>query len=270
MFTKIDERLWSDDKYLKLSDDGKLLFLYILSCKHRNMIGLYALPIPYGAFDLSWTVERFTKGLSELSDNAFINYNKNTTVVFIKNFLKYNPLENPNQVKGAMKVIQTIPTSTINTELIDYLNTVDKPFIKPLTKLLGEQLGKQVDVDVDVDVKEEEEVVVEKNKKNAMANTYKPIIDFLNNKCGTHYRHNTDKTKESINARINEGFTLQDFKIVIEKKADEWTGTKYEKYLRPQTLFGTKFESYLNQNIVKEKKDSDNGNVFLEMMEEEE
>jgi len=121
----------------------------------------------------------------------------------------------------------------------------------------------KIEIEIEKDIEKDINSPVEKKP-------YKPIVDFLNDKCGTHYRHNTDKTKESINARINEGFTVQDFEVVIEKKADEWTGTKYEKYLRPQTLFGTKFESYLNQNIVKEKKDSDNGNVFLEMMEEEE
>ena len=45
-------------------------------------------------------------------------------------------------------------------------------------------------------------------------------------------------------------FTVEDFKTVIDKKSLEWMGTEREKYLRPQTLFGTKFESYLNQNIL--------------------
>ena len=54
-----------------------------------------------------------------------------------------------------------------------------------------------------------------------------------------------------INARLKEGFTVEDFKTVIDKKVDEWKGTELEQYLRPDTLFGTKFESYLNQNIIK-------------------
>lgn len=79
------------------------------------------------------------------------------------------------------------------------------------------------------------------------------IIQHLNMRTGTKYKSNTAKTKQLINARLNEGFKLEDFKTVIDKKCVEWCGTEFEKYLRPNTLFGTKFESYLNQNVVKPK-----------------
>ena len=73
------------------------------------------------------------------------------------------------------------------------------------------------------------------------------IIDHLNFICGTKYGASTKKTKDFINARIKEGYGLEDFKTVINKKHDEWINTDMQKYLRPQTLFGTNFESYLNQ-----------------------
>ena len=79
------------------------------------------------------------------------------------------------------------------------------------------------------------------------------IIQHLNMRAGTKYKSNTAKTKQLIKARLNEGFTLDDFKTVIDKKCVEWCGTEFEKFLRPNTLFGTKFESYLNQNVVKPK-----------------
>lgn len=72
------------------------------------------------------------------------------------------------------------------------------------------------------------------------------IVDYLNTVCGTSYKASTEKTKSLINARLKEGFTVDDFKTVIDKKSREWLGTDYAKYLRPETLFGTKFESYLN------------------------
>ena len=50
-----------------------------------------------------------------------------------------------------------------------------------------------------------------------------------------------------IKARISEGATLEDFKTVIDKKYDEWMGTEFAKFLRPETLFGSKFHQYLNQ-----------------------
>lgn len=79
------------------------------------------------------------------------------------------------------------------------------------------------------------------------------IIQYLNMRTGAKYKSSTSKTKQLINARVNEGFTVDDFKTVIDKKCVEWAGTEFEKFLRPNTLFGTKFESYLNQNVVKPK-----------------
>lgn len=77
------------------------------------------------------------------------------------------------------------------------------------------------------------------------------VVDYLNAICGTNYRKNSAKTQSFIKARLNEGYTVDDFKTVISKKAKEWKGTEMEKYLRPETLFGTKFESYLNAKIIK-------------------
>lgn len=77
---------------------------------------------------------------------------------------------------------------------------------------------------------------------------YSDIVCYLNLKAATKYKPSTAKTKELIRARWNdEGFRLEDFKAVIDKKTEQWLGTNDEQYLRPITLFGTKFESYLNQ-----------------------
>ncbi len=82
----------------------------------------------------------------------------------------------------------------------------------------------------------------------------KDIVEYLNNTLGTKYRATSDKTKKHINARLNEGYTFEDFKAVIDKKSEEWRDdSKMAQYLRPETLFGTKFESYLNQKVVKPK-----------------
>lgn len=73
------------------------------------------------------------------------------------------------------------------------------------------------------------------------------VVSHLNTACGTRYLPTTPKTRSLIKARLREHFTVADFKTVIDKKAQEWKGTEQEKYLRPETLFGTKFEGYLNQ-----------------------
>lgn len=73
------------------------------------------------------------------------------------------------------------------------------------------------------------------------------IINYLNEMTGQKYKTSSKKTKGLIRARMNEGFKVDDFKTVIYKKTKEWRYTEQQKYLRPETLFGTKFESYLNQ-----------------------
>lgn len=87
---------------------------------------------------------------------------------------------------------------------------------------------------------------------------YKEIIDYLNSKTGKKYRDNVQKNKSLIKARWSEGYRLEDFKQVIDNMVKDWSGTKYAKYLRPETLFGTKFDGYLNQgNVVNREKKTD-------------
>ena len=86
------------------------------------------------------------------------------------------------------------------------------------------------------------------NKKNLYSPAIREIIDYLNDVCGTHYLYSTEKTRSLIIARLNESFTVDDFKTVIDKKNLAWhDDPKMCEFLRPQTLFGTKFESYLNE-----------------------
>ena len=99
--------------------------------------------------------------------------------------------------------------------------------------------------------KELKNIKNERNNNN-MSEIAKDIIDYLNFSIGSNYRHTSAKTKTLINARLNDGFTVDDFKTVIDKKYEEWKGTSMEQYLRPETLFGTKFEGYLNQKVVKQ------------------
>lgn len=79
---------------------------------------------------------------------------------------------------------------------------------------------------------------------------YEEIINYLNLKTGYNYRSDISKTRKLIQSRWKEGFKLDDFKNVIDKKTTEWFNTDMKKYLRPETLFGTKFEGYLNQDLV--------------------
>jgi uncharacterized phage protein (TIGR02220 family) len=88
-----------------------------------------------------------------------------------------------------------------------------------------------------------------KKKDNNPFIPFDKIIAALNEAAGTNYRI-SDKHKSHIRARWDEGYTFDDFITVINKKAREWLGTDQAKYLRPETLFGTKFDTYLNQPEV--------------------
>jgi len=101
-------------------------------------------------------------------------------------------------------------------------------------------------------------------------NLFIEIINYLNLKAGTSYKHTSQKTRDLIKTRIKEKFTLDNFFTVIDKKTSEWKGTDNEKYLRPETLFGTKFEGYLNQKIITKKSKVPQANNFSQRQYEDE
>ena len=77
----------------------------------------------------------------------------------------------------------------------------------------------------------------------------KEIVAYLNEKTNSRYRENTPNTRKHIIARLKQDYTVDDFKHVIDVKCAEWKGTEFEKFLRPDTLFGSKFENYLQQKM---------------------
>lgn len=75
------------------------------------------------------------------------------------------------------------------------------------------------------------------------------IIEYLNIKTGSKFKATTKPYVQAIRSRLKEGYTVNDFKTVIDKKCREWKGTKLEKYLTPKTLFApSHFDTYLNSN----------------------
>jgi predicted phage replisome organizer/uncharacterized phage protein (TIGR02220 family) len=106
----------------------------------------------------------------------------------------------------------------------------------------------------DTDKEKDKEKDKEEKKK-----IYINIISRLNEKAGTNYKATGKATQGHINARIAEGYTIDDFYTVIDKKCAEWKGGDMEKYLRPETLFGNKFENYLNAPATKRKTYGTNG-----------
>jgi len=106
----------------------------------------------------------------------------------------------------------------------------------------------------------EEGKKVKKVEKVIKEDIYIPIIEYLNAKSNKKYSLDAKITIKNIDARIEDGFVLADFKKVIDIKTVSWMNTHMEQYLRPETLFGNKFEGYLNENVAIVKTDVKNNN----------
>lgn len=93
------------------------------------------------------------------------------------------------------------------------------------------------------------------------------VVNYLNLKTAKNFKANTKNTVKHITARLKEGFTFDNFKTVIDVKVKEWANNKeMSKYLRPETLFGTKFESYLNQECdIQTEQQNEAVNEYIEM-----
>lgn len=99
-------------------------------------------------------------------------------------------------------------------------------------------------------------VTTNKERKKERSKDIVEIVDYLNQKTSSSFKPSSMETGRLIQARLRQGFTVEDFKKVIDKKAEQWfTDEKMMQYLRPQTLFGPKFEAYLNEHIKISQKD---------------
>ena len=91
---------------------------------------------------------------------------------------------------------------------------------------------------------------------------YSDIIKYLNEKANRSFKV-TNKWKDLIKARWNEGQRYEDFIKVIDIKTSQWVhDPKMSNYLRPETLFGNKFDSYLNEQL-KPKRDSNSNSPVV-------
>ncbi|MDK7115723.1 conserved phage C-terminal domain-containing protein [Staphylococcus pettenkoferi] len=106
-----------------------------------------------------------------------------------------------------------------------------------------------------------------KNNRRVDFIPYKKIIDYLNEKTGKRFSHKSKANQRLIKARFNEGYTLDDFINVIDTKTNEWKDVdKMKGYLQPTTLFGNKFDKYLNQEVTSQV--DNNTDVFDSKMKE--
>ena len=113
----------------------------------------------------------------------------------------------------------------------------------------------EIEIDKEIELKKEKDIEI-----------YKNVVEYLNGATGKSFKHTTKSTQSKIKARVKEGFTYEDFKRVIDTKVEEWgQDSRMVQYLRPDTLFSPKFESYLNQvKVVSQGVGNDNIKEWME------
>lgn len=131
--------------------------------------------------------------------------------------------------------------------------SIDYEKVKELEDSILELPDKPIEENApEEEVKNTEGTTVSSSVKKEIS--YAEIINYLNEITGKNFKPGSIKTREMIHARYREGFIFEEFKRVIDLKTAEWkSDPAWNKFLRPETLFGTKFESYLNQQERKKR-----------------
>ncbi len=130
-YQKIYVQIWNDEKFIELSEPSKIFFLYLLTSPHSNLIGAFVIKKGYIAEDLKWSIPRVDKAIKELVRDELILFDVKVSVVAVSNYLKYNPLENPNQFTGAVKIYKSLPRTSILSSVFNMLVTLSQRFNRP-------------------------------------------------------------------------------------------------------------------------------------------
>lgn len=146
-YGRVYSKFWTSPDMQSLSDDGRVLALYLLSGPHGTIVGAFRLPDGYIVEDLRrWTPSRVSKGFKELSANGFAYRCETTKWVWVRKYLLWNRPENPNQWKAARKVVDQVPVAC--QWKADFLRVLaafeagDDPFGGDPPGTVGERLGK--------------------------------------------------------------------------------------------------------------------------------
>lgn len=221
-FGIVHSRYWSWAMENGLNDSTKVIGAYLLSCDHGNSIGCFKCPIAYVSDDLGNPSQTVSKGFQKLFETGFLVFCKPSRYVFLPKYLKWNPLKNPNQVKGALDIIGILPSSFTNThkvlesikeltldkyftdENLIYFETLSKPFRNP-----SETLSKPFrTIETETDTEKETETDTE---KGTLSEPEKSLKDYLKEKI---IEHNFIEIKD----KIFEFFTWRMTKKIKGKK----------------------------------------------------
>lgn len=254
LYRNIHLSFWQDTKVTDdFTPEDRYFYLYLLTNPHTNLCGCYEISIKQMANEMGYDAKKVIKLIERFSfTHNLIRYARSERELLIFHWSKYNWTSSEKFRKPLLQEIQNVKTDDFREYLLKLFDGENVKY--GIDTVYGkEECGINTncmditDTDTITDTVSGSEADTDKSKPTEI----KEIVQYLNDKCGTRYRYQTKGTQEHINARLKEGYTVDDFKTVIDKKFEEWHGTDMEKFLRPETLFAGKFESYLNQKIVK-------------------
>lgn len=227
-----------------------------------NLVQELALKLDVSEDDINMTVAYFTKcGLIQIDDDGHATLSQAKAMVESEtNWAKYKRDQRKNS--------QNLPKleNVQKSETVSNSCPTEKEIDKELELELELKLDKEYIVEQNSPTEQSSEYIfpewLDENSIKGLEKTknkelWIPIV-YLNQVANKRYKF-VDKTKKFLLARFNEGYTLEDFKQVIDVKTEEWKDNpEFFKYLRPETLFGSKFDSYLNQKPKISKSKPDN------------
>lgn len=237
-YRSVQVSFWQDAFVLDLTPEEKYFYIYLMTNSKANQIGIYELPKRIIETETGYNRETVEKLLNRFVEYDKIIYNEPTKEVMLINWSKHNWNNSPKvtkRVEDELKEVKFFPFVEKYAKTVDTIerNTVSIQYPNSM--------------DIREKRKEKREKEKEKEKEKEII-PFQEIIRYLNQKAETNFRASSKKTQQLINARWNEKFVVEDFKTVIDKKTAQWlSDEKMSAYLRPETLFGAKFESYLNE-----------------------
>ena len=246
LYRNIHLSFWQDTKVTDdFTPEDRYFYLYLLTNPHTNLCGCYEISIKQMANEMGYDSKKVGKLIDRFSFiHNLIRYARSERELLIFHWSKYNWTSSEKFRKPLLQEIQNVKTEGFREYLLKLFNGENAKY--GIDTVSGKE-----EYDINTNCMDTTDTDSITDADNNILPEIKEIIQYLNDVCGTRYRYQTKGTQEHINARLKEGYTVDDFKMVIDKKFEEWHGTDMEKFLRPETLFAGKFESYLNQKIVK-------------------
>lgn len=137
-YRKIDPRIWNDTKFRSLSDNGKLVFLFILTHPHMTPIGGIRATVPGLAAELGWQTEAFREAFREAFDKAMVKADKIAPLIWCPNFLKYNRPESPNCVVSWAGGLDDLPECQLKSYILQQVKAFSEGLPEAFRKALPE------------------------------------------------------------------------------------------------------------------------------------